>query len=471
MPGQARLGDALDAHCQAEADVVDEDGDPGDEDAGGGEADEPVKGGEGAAGQAHEAEEHKDGKQGDAGVGDAPGGGAEEDGGGLLLEGEGVEHAGAGEEGLVGRGPGRGYEHGVDDGGYGGQVGGLGGDDKGALGDGAAAAGEALVVAGDEHADDEDGEHVEEHDADKDVLAGGGDGLARVARLGAGHGDGLDAGKGEDGRRHDAPVAEEVSPAAVGDVLDERAGVLPVGEVEGGHAGHAAEVDDEPEDDEEDDEGNLEQGEEELDLAKDADEAEADGDGEDDKGDDPHGRVRAGGPKLKQHADGGDLGRDRQQVAVHEVPADGEAPGRVDKRLGVPHKRARHRQQRAHLAERKLHRAHHQPDRRVPEQRPERAARLHRAPEPQEQARANGPRDPEHRQVPLGEAPLEVALLCGRDEVRVVFRRRVAVIAAAAAAGEDAAVEGAAAAVRVRREERPAGAAHRHLHHGLGGLG
>ena len=63
VPGQARGRDALGAQRHAQADVVDEDGDPGDEDAGGREADEPVKGGEGAARQAHEAEEHEDGRR------------------------------------------------------------------------------------------------------------------------------------------------------------------------------------------------------------------------------------------------------------------------------------------------------------------------------------------------------------------------------------------------------------------------
>ncbi len=312
VPGQTGGGDALGAQRHAQADVVDEDGDPGDEDAGGGEADEPVKGSEGAARQAHEAEEHEDGVEGDAGVGHAPGRGAEEDGGRLLLEGEGVEHARARQQRLVGRGPGRRDEHGVDDGRDGGQVGGLRGNDKGALRDGAAAAAvEARVVAGDEHADDEDGEHVEEHDADKDVFAGRGDGLARVARLGARHCDGLDAGKGKDGRRHDAPVAEEFPPVARGNVLDEGAGLAPVLEVEGRGAGDAAEVDDEPEDDEEDDEQDLEQRKDEFDLAKDLHKAHADADGEDDEGDDPDGRVDLG-PKLKEDANGCDFRRNRQ---------------------------------------------------------------------------------------------------------------------------------------------------------------
>lgn len=134
--------------------MVEQDGDPRHEHAGRREAEEPVEGSQCAAGQGHEAEEHEDGEERDAGVGDTPRGGPEEDGGGLLLEGKGVECARSGEQGLVGRGPGRGDEYGVDHGGDGGQIGGLGGNDKGALGNVRAVRVEPRVVGGDEHADD-----------------------------------------------------------------------------------------------------------------------------------------------------------------------------------------------------------------------------------------------------------------------------------------------------------------------------
>lgn len=212
VPGEPGLGDPLDAHGASQADVVVQDGGPGDEDPRGGEVDEPPEDGEGAAGEAEEAEEHECAEEEDAGVGGAPARGAEEDAGRLALEGEAVEDAGAGEEALVGGGPGRCDDDGVDDRGDEGDARGGGGDDEGGLGGvTGGAVGEAGVVAGDEHADDEDGEHVEEEDAEEDALAGGGDGGAGVPGLGGGHGDGLDAREGEDSAGEGLPEAEEVA--------------------------------------------------------------------------------------------------------------------------------------------------------------------------------------------------------------------------------------------------------------------
>ncbi|KAF5133867.1 hypothetical protein E5D57_004495 [Metarhizium anisopliae] len=327
--GQPSNWNGLLLHGQAQAYVVDEDGDPRDQDAGGCQVDQPPEDGDGVARQAHEAEEAKGHEEKDAGVGHTPGRGPQENPGRLLLDGQAVQHTGAGQETLVGGRPGRGDDDGVDDGGDGGNAGGRGGNDKGALGRVAALAVQAAVLAGHEHADNENGQHVEQHDADKDVLAGGGDGLARVPGLGAGHGDGLDAGKGEDGARHDAPVAEEPAPVA----------------------------------------------------------------------------------------DGGDFRGDGQDVAVDEVPADGEAPGRVDEELGVPHKGAGDGEQRRDLAQGELDGADDEADGGIAEQRAERTAALHGAAQAQEQAGADGARNAEHGQMPLGEPALEMAALAGRDEV------------------------------------------------------
>lgn len=215
---------------------------------------------------------------------------------------------------------------------------------------------------------------------------------------------------------------------AGGNVLDKGARVAPVPEVDGRRAPDAAEVDDEAEDDEEDDEEDLEDGKDELDLAEEADKREAHDQGQQDKGDDPDGGVDVG-PELEEHADGGDFRGDGQDVAVDEVPADGEAPGRVDEELGVPHKGAGDGEQRRDLAQGELDGADDEADGGIAEQRAERTAALHGAAQAQEQARPDGARDAEHGQMPLGEPALEMAALAGRDEVAAVVV--VAVIIAA----------------------------------------
>lgn len=205
-----------------------------------------------------------------------------------------------------------------------------------------------------------------------------------------------------------------------GNVLDKGARVVPVPKVDGRRAPDAAEVDDEAEDDEEDDEEDLEDGKDELDLAKEADKREAHGQGQQDKGDDPDGGVDVG-PELEEHADGGDFRGDGQDVAVDEVPADGEAPGRVDEELGVPHKGARDGEQRGDLAQGELDGADDEADGGVAEQRAERTAALHGAAQAEEQAGSDGARDAEHGQMPLGEPALEMAALAGRDEIAGVI--------------------------------------------------
>ncbi len=116
----------------------------------------------------------------------------------------------------------------------------------------------------------------------------------------------------------------------------------------------------------------------------------------------------------------------------------------------MPHKRPRDGQQRARLAEGKLHGADDEPDGRVAQQRAERAARLHRAAEAQEETRADGARDANHGEVALAEAALEAAPLRRRHEVRV----EAAVVAAVVTAAGNAAVQDAPAVVGVRREQR-----------------
>lgn len=222
---------------------------------------------------------------------------------------------------------------------------------------------------------------------------------------------------------------------AGGNVLDKGARVAPVPEVDGRRAPDAAEVDDEAEDDEEDDEEDLEDGKDELDLAEEADKREAHDQGQQDKGDDPDGGVDVG-PELEEHADGGDFRGDGQDVAVDEVPADGEAPGRVDEELGVPHKGAGDGEQRGDLAQGELDGADDEADGGIAEQRAERTAALHGAAQAQEQARPDGARDAEHGQMPLGEPALEMAALAGRDEVAGVVVVAVIIVAAVVVVSE-----------------------------------
>lgn len=83
-------------HRLAQSNVIEQDGGPRNEHASGGEVDEPEEDGEGAGGERHEGEEHEASVETHAHPGYAPGGRAQEDGGGLPFDGEAVEDAGPG---------------------------------------------------------------------------------------------------------------------------------------------------------------------------------------------------------------------------------------------------------------------------------------------------------------------------------------------------------------------------------------
>lgn len=269
MPWQPSDGYPLPLHGPPHADVVEQDGTPAHQDPGSRQVHEPVEDGKGVVVQRQERKKHEKGEQRDTGVRRAPCGGAQEYLGRLPLEREPVEDTGAGQKALVAAAPRAGDDDGVDEARDGADARGGGGYDEGALRGGAALVAQPGVVARDEHADDEHGEHVEQQDADEDLLARAGDGVAGVLGLGSGHGDGLDAREGENGGGHDAPEAEKLAPVSRGDVLDERAGGLPVAEADPRGARDAAEVDDEAEDNEKDDEEDLEDAEEVFNLAED----------------------------------------------------------------------------------------------------------------------------------------------------------------------------------------------------------
>lgn len=166
-----------------------------------------------------------------------------------------------------------------------------GGNDKGGLGCCSAVVVEAVVVACDQHADDQDGQDVEEGDSDKDSLTGSRDSLSGVSCFGCSHGDRLGSGKGEDGIAHDGPESQEFAPVSCANVLDEWARIIPILESNSGNPWDASGGDDDSQNDEEDDEEDLDQGKIELNFAKDSDESDANQKGEEDDCHDPDCRV------------------------------------------------------------------------------------------------------------------------------------------------------------------------------------
>ena len=295
--------------------MVEQDGAPADEHAGGGEVDEPVEHDESTAGQAHEREKHEGGLDADADVRHTPGRRSQQHRRRLPLQCQRVQPPRARQQRLVSRRPGRGQHHGVDDVWDGGNAGGARSDDKGRLRGGTGLVIETRVVARHQHADHEHSEDVEEGDAEENALAGPRNHLTRVARLGSRHSDGLRTGEREHGGAHDGPVAQEAAPGAVGDVLYERAGNAPVMEAEARHPGNAPKTNNKSQYNEEDDEEYLEQREPELNLPINAHERDTNEKGEGDRQTDPERRVYVG-PELEEHADGGDLCWDREPVSV-----------------------------------------------------------------------------------------------------------------------------------------------------------
>ena len=426
MPGQPRDGNLLRVQRSPECQVIPKNRGPGDEDAGRGETDEPPKDGQSPLGQAHEAQRHEDAEEGNADPGRAPARSAQEHLGRVAPRGETIQHAGAGEQRLVRGGPGGCDDDAVDDRGDERNAYGRGSDDERGLGGAGGRVGKAGVVARDQQADDEDGEHVEDEDAQEDALAGGRDRLLRVPRLRGRHGDGLGAGKGKDGARHDAPVTQEATPAALGDEVNKRARLPPVPEAEGLGTGDGADVDGQAQEDEADDQGDLEPGEGVLDLAKDADPRHADGQGDGDEDDYEHGGAQMLGPapEPEEHAHGRDLPRYAQDVAVDEVPAQGHAPGGIDQQIRVGHEPSRKRPEGRRLGQGELHGADEHADGRVAQEGAKRPGPEHRGPESQEQPRPYGSRDAQHGEVALAKAAVEVGVNTLRLYLLHVVRRR-----------------------------------------------
>lgn len=212
-----------------------------------------------------------------------------------------------------------------------------GGNDKRRGGSGAAVGAQQLgVVGGHQHADEEDGQHVEASNTPKDALGGDGDVATGRLGLGSGLGDVLDATVGVDGVVEGGPEAEELAERAANvEVLDKGAGVAPVLEADDGVVGAAASDNDDGHEVHADDEEDLEGGKGKLHLAVDADKEQVGNDEQASVQDNPGG---SSGPVVpKGHDDGGgsQLGRDGDEVAVDGVPSLSKGERGVDKVFGV----------------------------------------------------------------------------------------------------------------------------------------
>jgi hypothetical protein len=160
----------------------------------------------------------------------------------MALEHETVQRPGSGEDALVRCGPRGRQHHGVDDRWNRSDARVAGGDDKGALRSSARLVAQARIIARHQHAHNQYRGEVEDGDVRKYPLAGLGDVLARVLRLGRRHGQRFHAGERVDRIGHDSPEAEKATPGTIRDVCDERPGRLPLMESESWLTGHAAEI-------------------------------------------------------------------------------------------------------------------------------------------------------------------------------------------------------------------------------------
>ena len=298
--------------------MIEQDSDPRNQDPTRGEVDEPPEDGQSTFRKTHERQEHERAEKQRAHIRRSPGRGSQEDLRRLVLESQTVEDSRAGQQGLIGAGPSRRDDDGVDERWNTIKSRGAGGDDKRRLRSGAVRVVEAGIVAGHEHADDKHGEDVECCHAHKYPLARLWDRHTRISRLRRRHGETLCPGETEHRITHDSPITQKFPPRTRGNEFHKRAGMFPISKADAGGSGDAAEVDDQSQQDQEDDEDDLEQGKPEFYFAVDADEAQADGDGEGDEDDDPEGGVDVG-PVLEEDANGGDFGGDGEAVAVDEV--------------------------------------------------------------------------------------------------------------------------------------------------------
>lgn len=101
-PGEFAPADALRVEGLQHADVVEADAAPVDQDRARRQAQEPVEDGHGGVGHRHVGQRGERQLDQDCDVGDAVAAGLEEDPGGLVLEGQGVQGSGSRQDGLVG---------------------------------------------------------------------------------------------------------------------------------------------------------------------------------------------------------------------------------------------------------------------------------------------------------------------------------------------------------------------------------
>ncbi|KAI6764611.1 hypothetical protein HG531_012498 [Fusarium graminearum] len=202
--GESLVGQTLSLLGAAPEDVSGEDGDPGQETEDGGQVDKVAKDLCGVVGDVHEGEQTERSRHAE-GV----------DGNTVLIR--------------VGGGKDKDADTGVDDVGDDADACDGTSNDKGrgrSTGLGRGGKGKLLGVVWDDHADEEDGETVEEEDSVKCELDGAGDGLARVLGLGDCDTDEFGSEVGKGSVDHAGPEAEESSSVAFHDIRLEGTGEL-----------------------------------------------------------------------------------------------------------------------------------------------------------------------------------------------------------------------------------------------------
>ena len=260
--GQGFDGDVLRAPGVDEVDVGDEKGDPGEQAEDGDEVDKVPEDGLGVVRDVHVREKTEGGGEPQGVDGDAAAVGFGEDLGGFAFSGEAVQGSGGDVQVGVGRGEDEEQDGAVEDTREVRDAGQFDGDDEGRCGGGGgvspAVKSKLLGVVGNQHAEKEDGEHVEDEDSVKGQLDGARDGLARVLRLSDGDTDKLGTQICKSGRYHCRPETEETTSITLFDVWFESTGLLPVSEPLPVLVGTASKGQDQGQQDETDDDDDLE---------------------------------------------------------------------------------------------------------------------------------------------------------------------------------------------------------------------
>lgn len=215
--GHLVLGNALSTTSADEENVRYQKRDPGQETKNGGKVDKVAENNLGVICGVHEGGAAEQGRDTQSWNGHTSLVSPAEDLGSVALLGETVKGTGSNVQIRVGGTEGEEEDTGVQDGREVLDAGDLDGDNKrrgGRTSGCAVSEGELLGVVGDKHAEEEDGQAVEEQDPVEGELDGAGNGLARVLRLTDGHTNQLGTKVGEDGVDQGAPKTVEFASAA-----------------------------------------------------------------------------------------------------------------------------------------------------------------------------------------------------------------------------------------------------------------